>query len=112
MHAHHGISRRHVLGLAVACSGLALDGNVRSVGAQATGGGGKVSLDVRHPDLHTLIAPETPSCALRAAWSLPKGRCGGGPPYCSAIFPTGGSCAGAACRRARSSPPMRRGSPM
>jgi hypothetical protein len=59
MHADHGILRRHVLGLAVAFSGLALAGDVPSVLAQATGSG-PVTLDVRHLDLHTLIAPETP----------------------------------------------------
>jgi len=59
MQAHHGISRRHVLGLAVAVGGLAMARGGRHVWAQATGGSGKVSLDVRHPDLHALIAPET-----------------------------------------------------
>jgi hypothetical protein len=59
MHAHHGLSRRHLLGLTVAVGGLAMACGIRHVCAQATGGG-QVSLDVRHPDLHTLIAPETP----------------------------------------------------
>ena len=60
MHAYHSISRRQMLKLAVAGDGLAMARGVRHVWAQATGGSGKVSLDVRHPDLHTLIAPETP----------------------------------------------------
>ena len=60
MHAYHSISRRQMLKLAVAGGGLAMACGVRHVWAQATGASGKVSLDVRHPDLHTLIAPETP----------------------------------------------------
>jgi hypothetical protein len=59
MHAHHDISRRQVLGLTVAIGGLAMARDVRPLWAQATGGSGKVSLDVRHSDLHTLITPET-----------------------------------------------------
>ena len=59
MRAHHGISRRQVLGLTVAIGGLAMARDVRPLWAQATGGSGKVSLDVRHSDLHTLITPET-----------------------------------------------------
>jgi hypothetical protein len=59
-----------------------------------------------------LLPPRPPSHALRGAWGLPKGRCGGGTPYCSAIFPISGSCARAACRRARSSPPMPQACPM
>jgi gluconolactonase len=58
MQAHHGISRRHLLGLTVAVGGLIPAIGVRHVWAQATGGSGKVSLDVRHPDLHALIPPE------------------------------------------------------
>jgi hypothetical protein len=37
MQAHQGISRRHVLGLAVAVGGLAMARGVRHVWAQATG---------------------------------------------------------------------------
>src|SRR5262249_50198518 len=59
MHPHHGISRRHVLGLTVAIGGLAMAHDVRQLWAQAPGGSGKVSLDVRHSELHTLITPET-----------------------------------------------------
>src|SRR5215475_11325149 len=59
MSPHPGLSRRHLLGLTVAVGGLAMARGVRHVWAQATGGSGKVSLDVRHPDLHTLVAPET-----------------------------------------------------
>ena len=60
MHAHHQLSRRHLLGLTVAVGGLAMARGIRHVWGQATGGSGPVTLDVRHPDLHTLIAPETP----------------------------------------------------
>ena len=59
MQVDHGISRRHVLGLTVAIGGLAMARDVRQLWAQAPGGSGKVSLDVRHSDLHTLITPET-----------------------------------------------------
>src|SRR5438046_10745934 len=72
MHTPHGISRRHVLGLAVAFSGLALAGDVRSVMAQATGSG-PVTLDVRHPDLHTLIAPETPLTRIAGGLGFTEG---------------------------------------
>ncbi len=50
------------------------------------------------------LPPRPPSRVLRVAWGLPKGRCGGAVFYCSAIFPISGLCAGAAYRRARSSP--------
>jgi gluconolactonase len=71
MHAHHGISRRHVLGLAMAVGGLAMAGDVRRVWAQAAGG--KVALDVRHPDLHTLIAPEAPLTRIAGGLGFTEG---------------------------------------
>src|SRR4029450_8345081 len=71
MHAHPGISRRHVLGLAMAVGGLAMAGDVRRVWAQAAGG--KVALDVRHPDLHTLIAPEAPLTRIAGGLGFTEG---------------------------------------
>jgi hypothetical protein len=111
MSSHSGLSRRYLLGITMAVGGLAMMRGLRRVWAQAAGSG-PVTLDVRHPDLHTLIAPETPSRALRVAWGLPKGRCGEALLSSSVIFRTSGSCAGAACRRARSSPHMPRACPM
>src|SRR5262249_1170987 len=58
MSPHSGLSRRHLLGITMAVGGLTMMRGLRRVWAQAAGSG-PVTLDVRHPDLHTLIAPET-----------------------------------------------------
>ncbi len=73
MHTHHRISRRHLLGLTGAVGGLVLARGVRHVWAQATGGSGPVTLDVRHPDLHTLIAPEAPLTRIAGGLGFAEG---------------------------------------
>src|SRR4029453_6035850 len=75
MHAHPGLSRRHLLGLTVAGGGLALARGIRHVWAQAAGGSGPVTLDVRHPDLHTLIAPENPFPPIAAGRGFSRAVC-------------------------------------
>jgi sugar lactone lactonase YvrE len=55
----------------MAVGGLALAGDVRRVWAQAAGG--KVALDVRHPDLHTLIAPEAPLTRIAGGLGFTEG---------------------------------------
>jgi len=73
MSTHPGLSRRHLLGLTVAVGGLAMTRGLRHVWAQATGGSGPVTLDVRHPDLHTLIAPETPLTRIAGGLGFTEG---------------------------------------
>jgi gluconolactonase len=73
MHTHHRLSRRHLLGLTGAVGGLVLARGVRYVWVQATGGSGPVTLDVRHPDLHTLIAPETPLTRIAGSLGFTEG---------------------------------------
>ena len=48
MSTHPGLSRRHLLGFTGAVGGLAMTRGLRHVWAQATGGSGPVTLDVRH----------------------------------------------------------------
>ena len=55
MHAKSGISRRHIVSMASAVSGLVLSSSVRHVFAQPTGAGA-AALDVRDPGLHDLLA--------------------------------------------------------
>src|SRR5207244_683407 len=73
MNAYHIISRRLMLMLALAAGVLAMSRGVRHVWAQAAGVSGKVSLDVRHPDLHTLIAPETPLTRIAGGLGFTEG---------------------------------------
>jgi hypothetical protein len=73
MYAHPGLTRRHLLGLTVAVGGLAMARGLRHVWAQATGGSGPVTLDVRHPDLHTFNAPETPLTRIAGGLGFTEG---------------------------------------
>jgi gluconolactonase len=57
----------------VAGGGFAMARGLRHVWAQATGGSGLVTLDVRHPDLHTLIAPETPLARIAGGLGFTEG---------------------------------------
>jgi len=55
MRVHHGISRRHVLGTAVAVGSLAMAGGVRSVWGQAA-----KKIEQLAPELDKIIAPSEP----------------------------------------------------
>ncbi len=55
MRAYHGISRRHVLGMAVAVGSLAMAGGVRSVWGQAA-----KRIEQLAPELDKIIAPSEP----------------------------------------------------
>jgi hypothetical protein len=72
MSTHSGLSRRHLLGITMAVGGLAMMRGLRRVWAQAAGSG-PVTLDVRHPDLHTLIAPETPLTRIAGGLGFTEG---------------------------------------
>ena len=55
MRTQNGISRRHVLGMAVAVGSLAVAGSMRSVAAQAA-----KRIEQLAPELEKIIAPSEP----------------------------------------------------
>ena len=54
MRAHHGISRRHVLGMAVAVGSLAM------AGGAAASGGKRPRIEQLAPELDTILTPSAP----------------------------------------------------
>ena len=63
MRAHHGISRRHVLGMAVAIGSLAITGRSRRVWGQAT-----PRIEQLAPELEKVITPSAPVQEVAAAF--------------------------------------------
>src|SRR2546428_8200114 len=63
MRTPHGISRRHVLGMAVAIGSLAVAGGLRSVAAQAA-----TRIEQLAPELEKIIAPSEPIQELAAGF--------------------------------------------
>ena len=68
MRAHHGISRRHVLEMAVAVGSLAMTGGVRSVWGQAA-----KRIEQLAPELDKIIAPSEPIQTLAEGFGGPLG---------------------------------------
>jgi hypothetical protein len=68
MHAQNGLSRRDVLGMAVAVGSLALAGGVRSVEAQAA-----KRIEPLAPELDEIIAPSEPIQELADGFGGPLG---------------------------------------
>jgi gluconolactonase len=68
MRAHHGISRRHVLEMAVAVGSLAMAGGVRSVWGQAA-----KRIEQLAPELDKIIAPSEPIQTLAEGFGGPLG---------------------------------------
>jgi gluconolactonase len=68
MHAQHGISRRHVLGMAAAVGGLAMTGGGRSVLAQAA-----KRIEQFAPELEQIISPSEPIQELAEGFGGPLG---------------------------------------
>jgi hypothetical protein len=90
MRAQHGISRRHVLRMAVTVGSLAMAGGVRGVGAQTP-----KRIEQLAPELDQILSPSEPIQELAEGFGGPQGPAEG-PVWwkaaicCSVIFTTTG----------------------
>ena len=67
------MSRRDLLKFTLGASALPLVGHMRSAWAQPAGPGIKVTLDVRHPDLHKIVAPDSTVARVAGGFSFTEG---------------------------------------
>lgn len=73
MQTSPSISRRDILKLTAGAAAVPLLGTSSTVHAQAAGPGFKVTLDVRHPDLHKIIAPDATAARAAGGFAFTEG---------------------------------------
>lgn len=73
MQAANWMWRRILLKFTLGASALRLVGAVPAARAQAAGPGDKVTLDVRHPDLHKLVAPDATAARVAGGFWFTEG---------------------------------------
>ena len=73
MQTAHPLSRRNLLKFTAGAAALPLLTGAPSALAQAAGPGFKVALDVRHPDLHKIVAPDAIAARVAGGFAFTEG---------------------------------------
>lgn len=73
MHAANRMSRRDLLKFTALATALPLLARAPDAMGQAAGPGFKVTLDVRHPDLHKIIAPDATAARVAGGFAFTEG---------------------------------------